>query len=245
MDPDFAERFASSDSRFAHLAVGFLGLSRSQYFQDVWALFETGFKRDGYFVEIGAYNGVDLSNTYLLEKTFGWSGLLVEPNPEHRASIEASRSAAFSDRCVTGKSGERLSFWVTEASGLSSLASHATRDVHAEWRKKSYREIEVHSISLNDLLEEFKAPPDIAYMSIDTEGNESDILAKFDFRRWRPYCLTIEHNNTHEAAIDEIMLARGYRRRFKELSDCDGWYVACRTQSGPGARTDAAAKASN
>ena len=35
--------------------------------------------RNGFFVEAGAYDGVDQSNTYYLEKEKGWNGILIEP----------------------------------------------------------------------------------------------------------------------------------------------------------------------
>ena len=57
-------------------AYGIDKLSKSQLKQDIFVLLETGFKRNGFFVEFGATNGIDLSNTYLLEKRFGWNGIL-------------------------------------------------------------------------------------------------------------------------------------------------------------------------
>src|SRR3990167_7150651 len=53
--------------------------SKSQHRQDLFVLSQLNFKRNGYFVEFGATNGIDLSNTYLLEKEFGWAGILAEP----------------------------------------------------------------------------------------------------------------------------------------------------------------------
>lgn len=42
-------------------------------------LSELDFKRDGFFVEFGATDGFQGGNTYLLEKEFGWRGIVGEP----------------------------------------------------------------------------------------------------------------------------------------------------------------------
>ena len=55
--------------------------SRSQLRQDIFVLCTLDFKRNGFFVEFGATNGVDLSNSYLLETEFNWTGILAEPAP--------------------------------------------------------------------------------------------------------------------------------------------------------------------
>ena len=52
---------------------------KSQIYQDVFVLYILNWKRHGFFVEFGATNGLDLSNTFLLEKGFGWKGILCEP----------------------------------------------------------------------------------------------------------------------------------------------------------------------
>jgi len=39
----------------------------------------------GYFVDIGAHDGITNSNSYIFEKYFGWSGICVEPNPNLRS----------------------------------------------------------------------------------------------------------------------------------------------------------------
>lgn len=53
--------------------------SYSQLRQDLFVLNQLKFKKNAFFVEFGATNGINLSNTYLLEKKFNWNGILVEP----------------------------------------------------------------------------------------------------------------------------------------------------------------------
>ncbi len=53
-----------------------MNFTKSQMYQDLFVLAECNFRRKGFFVEFGATNGLDLSNTYLMEKNFGWEGIL-------------------------------------------------------------------------------------------------------------------------------------------------------------------------
>ena len=66
--------------------------SKSENGQDIFALFANNFKSGGSFLEFGAYDGVTFSNTYLLEKNFGWQGLVIDPIPSHFDIIKQSRS---------------------------------------------------------------------------------------------------------------------------------------------------------
>lgn len=70
---------ALNNDKNAHLLLKYFVSSKAQLRQDLFALSYLDFKKNGYFVEFGATNGVDLSNTYLMEKEFGWNGILAEP----------------------------------------------------------------------------------------------------------------------------------------------------------------------
>ena len=195
--------------------------------QDLWVVTESGFKRNGFFVDVGAADGIGGSTTNLLEKHFGWRGILAEPNPIFFERIAEMRSAPFSPKAVHSSSGEVVEFWqVPGNQGLSTLAAYALNDMHAVTRQQAHVSIVVETISLNDLLGSFGAPRSIDYMNIDTEGSEYDILSAFDFDRYEVRMLTVEHNySASEQPITNLLEARGYRRVFSKLSRHDAWFV--------------------
>ena len=200
--------------------------SRSQILQDLWVCYELGERRDGFFVEFGATNGVVNSNTWLLERKYGWTGVLAEPNPIWRPKLVISRNAAIDYRCVHADTGRRVGFVVTDSSDpeLSCIAEFAGDDHSAHLRAKG-TEIEVETVSLDDLLDQHHAPAEISYLSIDTEGSELAILSSFDFSRRVVDLISVEQNPTTEPQIEALLAGHGYLRVFPEFSQWDGWYV--------------------
>jgi FkbM family methyltransferase len=197
--------------------------SPSQLHQDLFVLEHLDFKTGGYFVEVGVGNGRALSNTYLLEKQFGWIGLLCEPNPVFTNTIRAQRSVPLDCRAAFATSGEHMAFLCTdEEPELSTIESFRTSDTHA--RRGST--VTVETVTLNDLLSEHGAPDTIDYLSLDTEGSEIDVLSGLDLRRWDISVMTIEHNDVEGrlAALDRLLGPHGYRR-VAWMAGQDAWYV--------------------
>lgn len=198
--------------------------SYAQLGQDLWVLESTAFKRGGFFVEFGATDGVLLSNTYLLEREFGWSGLLAEPNPEYFEELKKNRQSVVSDACITGKTGETVEFIM--AGEFGGIKDYLDADKHAD-RRASFAQLpennlRLQTISLHDFLTENNAPHHIDYISVDTEGSELDILRQFPFDKWDVSLWTVEHNYTKEREeIYAIMTANGYRRKEQKFDD---WY---------------------
>ncbi len=220
---------AALDAFFA-FALPRAHLSQSQIMQDLWVLHELGEKRGGFFVEFGAGNGVTMSNTHLLEKRYGWTGILAEPNPTFHRRLRRERAApgtAIEHDCVWARTGEMQSFLCTEKPAFSRLAGVAPDDVFERaGRRVVAREIAVPTVSLDDLLDRHGAPERIDYISVDTEGAERAILEAFDFGRRHVLLWTVEHNFTPErAAVHAIMERQGYVRRFPEFSRFDDWYI--------------------
>jgi FkbM family methyltransferase len=201
--------------------------SKAQLLQDLYVLHKLNSKRNGYFVEFGATNGVDLSNSYLLEKQLGWNGILAEPFPIWHEDLAKNRSAIIDHRCVWAKSNQTLKFLTAEhAPEYASLYAMKDNDVHAGLRNQSTKTIDVTTISLNDMLEQHNAPTDFDYLSVDTEGAELEILKHFNFSKYHPKIITVEHNHGSElrTGIYELLTRHGYVREFEDFSFWDDWY---------------------
>lgn len=195
----------------------------SQLGQDLWVLEKTGFKRNGFFVEFGATEGVLLSNTWLLENEFGWAGICAEPNPNLYDKLKANRNCIVSDDCIAGETGDEVDFILAEEYGA--ITDYADIDHHKDLRKAYFNQgnvIKVKTISLDDFLEKHNAPKTIDYLSIDTEGNEFDILKEFPFDKWNIKLITVEHNFTEQREkIKTLLESYGYKRTE---ADWDDWY---------------------
>lgn len=199
----------------------------SQINQDIWVLKETNFKKNGYFVDFGAADGVVLSNSYLLEKEYEWSGIVCEPNKTFHENILKTRNCTIDFRCVYQKSGHKIKFLdVINSPELSSLEEYAySGDEFSEVRRNN-NSYYVESISLNDLLKEHNAPVNIDYINIDTEGSEYDILKYFDFSKYNVHMFTIEHNwMPPREKIYSLLTSNGYQRVHEHYSRWDDWYI--------------------
>ena len=207
------------------MLLKFLTRSKSQLRQDLFVLSQLNFKENGFFVEFGATNGVTLSNTYLLEKNFGWNGILAEPAMCWHSQLRNNRNVSIEYDCVWKDSGSFLMFNEVDYAELSTITQYTDSDSHKSDRKKA-KKYQVKTISLIDLLDKYKAPKNIDYLSIDTEGSEFDILQNFDFKKYTFKVITCEHNYSpmHEL-IYGLLTKNGYKRIYEELSQFDDFYV--------------------
>lgn len=224
--PDFDPQARTLD-QFFDFALPRVKDAQGQLMQDLWALWELGEKRDGYFVEFGATNGITMSNSHLLETGYGWQGILAEPNPEYHARLGRERGCHISHKCVYSRTGETMTFLCTEKALFSRLEAINPGDHNEAGGKRDVSQsIAVETITLNDLLDQYEAPDEIDYMSVDTEGSELEILSAFDFERRRVKLMTIEHNFTDlRAKLYDLMVSKGYARVFPEYTRFDDWYV--------------------
>lgn len=194
--------------------------SKSQFGQDLFVLAALDFPKFGYFVEFGAADGKEISNTFLLEKEFQWMGILAEPAKVWRKHLIRNRKAHIETRCVYSETGKWLEF--QESKKFATLSAIKSDGDHIP----SPMNYKVETISLFDLLDEFKAPQIIDYLSIDTEGSELSILRNFNFSKYSFKIITVEHNFRNDAKeLIDLLKSKGYVQVFPELSGIEGWFL--------------------
>ena len=229
----------SNSLQFSPLLKRFYGFvlqydteSYSQLYQDLFALFILNQKKGGSFLEFGATNGIELSNTALLEKKFGWHGVLAEPSPQWHKQLKKNRPEAnIITDCIYSETGQNLDFFVSKSGVLSTLEEFRQSDIssmpgNTASRNKSGHTVKVSTISLNDVFIKYFNSKPIDFMSVDTEGSELLILKNFNFKEFGPKCVTVEHNFTNDQEkIDQLFFSNNYIRLFKKYTQFDAWYV--------------------
>ena len=175
-----------------------------------------GDAKDGFFVEVGANHPTINSQTWHLEQS-GWTGVLIEPQPDLAAFLVTSRSAkVFAVACSSpDKAGSPLPLYV--AGPLSSL----DRSTMTPGAKTEYM-LMVPVRTLDDILGEAEAPTPIDLLSIDVEGHEIDVLRGFDLAHWRARLILLE-DFVGDLRKHRFLKSNGYRlvRRVGN----NGWYV--------------------
>ena len=210
---------------FFNYILANIHLSSSQRFQDLfvdWMLK----KKNGIFIEFGACDGVKISNTYYLEKYMGWSGILLEPAKSWHNDLKINRPCCIVDyRCVSNQSGDEVYFHENSDPALSSMNNNF-------FSNNSYK---VKTISLNDVFSEYEEKllkksntiDSVDFISIDTEGSEYEILKNFNFLKYSPKIIIVEHNFNKKKSkqLKKLLENNNYSNLFPELSAYDYYFV--------------------
>lgn len=191
----------------------------SQIGQDKWVCQMLENKRNGYFIDIGACDGVTISNTYVLEKELGWTGICVEPARKPFAKLKAARNCICVNKAAYSTDGVVSFMEYPDDQYRGNITNIKAMD-------SGIRTV-IESITLDSLIYEYNSPRVIDYISIDVEGLEYEILTGFPFEYYFSLCWTIEHNDvepfTKRNKVRELMALHGYTLYPEHLRK-EGWF---------------------
>lgn len=189
----------------------------SQYDQDKW-LFENYFKdkKTGFFLEIGADDGIDKSNTKFFEE-LGWDGMCIEPSHKRFNLLTNNRNCICENYAISNEVGEvefmDISGWGKGLSGIINNyddrhKSRIQQEIkHSE--NKGNETIKVKTELLTNLLDKHGIS-EIDFCTIDTEGGEFDIIKSIDFDKYKINIILVE-NNYKENNVRDYLKGKGYK----------------------------------
>lgn len=176
---------------------------KSQLGQDKWVSEVLSSKRGGYFVELGAGDGEDLSNTFFFEKVLEWNGICIEPNNILFEKLKQNRNCNLSNALISFETGRSVQF--SSCDVVSGIIDDFTGPFTIRAQESCATKI---TKTLSEVLDEMKAPEIIDYLSLDVEGHEYQILSTFPFHRYKFRCITVEHNSPHVGSGEQIKIRK-------------------------------------
>lgn len=184
----------------------------SEFGEDFIAAVLLGFKKEGFYVDVGAFRPKELSVTYYFYKKLGWSGVVVEPNPTASSLFSAQRPRdTFINQGVAGVKGN-LTYYEFEDPTLNSFSEEVFRDNQKSFA--SQKSISVNT--LEDILStHVPEGKQIDLMNIDVEGLDFEVLRSNNWERFSPQILVIEDHSFQpeaplESEIVQFMKSKGY-----------------------------------
>jgi len=172
-------------------------------------------KQHGYFIEVGAWNGHDLSQTAYMEEWHGWRGVCVDPFPRgfELRKCELCTKALSSD----GKDREFIRVTTDQRDGGDvSYLSGFKDSIQKHWpfieAYCNYTEVTVETITMDRLYEQYQLPAYIDFLSVDTEGAEIEIFSSINFSHYRYGVISFEHNNDEgvKRFLGRLLSSNGY-----------------------------------
>ena len=178
----------------------------SQSSQDKWVCEYYKYKKNGYFVEVGAYDGIQTSNTYFLEKELDWNGICIEANKNIFKNLEANRKSKNLNIAINSKKGT-----------CNLLGDKINNDGVGQL---------IECDTLNEILLNNSCNKNIDYLSLDIEGMEYEALLSLDFNYWNIKLMTVEHNlycsnSMQKDKIYKLLSEKGFERIVEDAKCLD------------------------
>ncbi|WP_175688787.1 FkbM family methyltransferase [Burkholderia anthina] len=186
-------------------------LSFAQNQEDVMLWRALGHIRNGFYIDVGAADPVDLSVTKLFYD-HGWHGINLEPQPAYFALLSAARPHDINLQLAAGREPASLIFHRIDGTGLSTFDA----EIAARHRASGWDVVEetVDLLPLARICQQHRPHGPIHFLKVDVEGAEGDVLAGADFQRFRPWIVLVEAtlplSQEQSHAWEPILTSQGY-----------------------------------
>ncbi|MEJ0001579.1 MAG: FkbM family methyltransferase [bacterium] len=174
-------------------------------------------KRKGFYVDVGAYDPVYLSNTYKFYKR-GWRGIQIEPNPKRIAWFKKRRPGTINLNVGIGEKSTSK-FFIFDADALSTFSAEEAAKAKS-FGHEVLDTITVDILPLKEVFDAYAKDTVIDFMSVDTEGYDLEVLKTNDWTQYRPQFIVLEtveydrnkYGKKENAVYDKFMSEINYEK---------------------------------
>ena len=152
-------------------------------------------KKNGFFIEIGAYDGISGSNCYHFERFLNWDGIAIEPSNIQFEKLKKNRKCKVLNNAISNEVKEvefiEVTEGLTQMSGINDSSFERNFKIISNNRASKTDSTKLKTITFDDIVPKNK---DIDYLSIDIEGGEMNLLKSIDFQANSIKVISVENN---------------------------------------------------
>jgi len=180
----------------------------SQYWEDLFIYRKLLWKKDWFYIDIGANHPTKLSNTRKFYDLW-WSWVNIEPNPNLIKNFENERNRDINLNIWISNKNAELDFYVCSDDTLSTFSKDIAIELEKNWHKILTKKIEVKKLS--DVLKENNIN-EIDFLSLDTEWYNTEVLKSNDWKKYRPKIICIEDDKRYWDMYDDFFYEIWYKK---------------------------------
>ena len=167
--------------------------------------------KDGFFVELGANDGIRQSNTFYFEKNLNWRGILIEPIKSKFIKCKNNRSKKnfFYNKACVGFNFKNEKIKMIYSDLMTTIndnriinkvdsSKHALKGEQYLQENEKVKEFFVETTTLNQIFEDVKAPIMMDFLSLDVEGSEIEVLNGINFDNYNFKYIMVESRDDNQ-----------------------------------------------
>lgn len=199
-------------------------LSKSQSKEDstLWHEFFRGLCQ-GRYIELGALDGIWLSNTHLFSKGLNWTGVLIEASPSNYKKLLQNRQEDELHHSAVCRSSTNVH--VIDKGAVGGIYEFMPKSFRTKWHP-NIKETEMSAVKCQPLGDILRPHRYFDFFSLDVEGAELQVLQTIDFSKVQFGVIFLEadgHNPLKNKATESYLQAQGYRHLFTKQRSA--WFI--------------------
>ena len=161
-------------------------------------------KKNGYFVEIGAFDGVLGSNCIHFEKSMNWEGIAIEPSKIQFEKLSKNRNCKVLNAAIS--STEKDVEFIEVIEGLTQMSgidddNYSAKLIIENNKKNKFNKNKMKTSTFEKSI----LTKEIDYLSIDIEGAELDVLKSINFQEYIIKVISVENNNPEKINFNSFL----------------------------------------